>query len=268
MGIELFALPQLLLQRIDVVWTFLLLIVRFTGMLTTCPGLGGGMAGLAVRAPAIMIFAWAALLGGQLAVIPQNTVLAVGMMISELLLGAFLGFLPQLVVAGIQTAGGMASTSMGLQASQLIDPTLQTSVPDISRIFGDLAILIFISLGGHYAIMYATSGMGGLIVPGSFVSSGKIIELFVNHSAEIFQIGVLFSAPVVVALLITNVILGLISKAVPTVNVFMVSFPLTIAVGLVLTIFLVSEMPAFLEPWIARLGESIDTVVSTQGIRG
>lgn len=261
MGLEFIALPQLLLQRIDIVWTFLLLIVRFTGVFMNCPGIGMGVSGITVRFPAIMVFAFAAVLGSPTAVMPANTVLAVGMMFSELLFGALLGLLPQLAIAGIQAAAGICSTSMGLQASQLIDPTLQVSVPDIARIFGDLAVLIFISLGGHYAVVYAAAGMGGVIVPGSFVASDRIIELLVNHTAQVFEIGVLFSAPVVVALLITNVVLGIVSKAVPTVNVFMVSFPLTIAIGLVLSIFLVSELPRFLEPWLSRVGDSMDMIV-------
>ena len=268
MGLEFIALPQLLLQRIDVVWTFLLLLVRFTGALSTCPGIGMGLSGLVVRAPAILVFAFAALVGGKLAPMPENTLLATGMLFSELLFGALIGFIPQLVVAGIQTAAGICSTSMGLQASQLIDPTLQVSVPDIARIFGDLAILIFIFLGGHYVVIYAAAGMGGVIVPGSFVASEKIVELIVKHSAEVFEIGVLFSAPVVVALLITNVVLALISKAIPTVNVFMVSFPLTIAIGLVLCIFLVGEMPSFITPWLAVIEDSISTMVQFNGQRG
>lgn len=264
MGLEFIALPQLLLQRIDVVWTFLLLIVRFTGAIMLCPGLGMGVSGLPVRAPAIMVFSFAALLGGQMAAMPANTLLAVGMMFSELIFGAFLGILPQLVIAGVQTAASICSTSMGLQASQLIDPTLQVSVPDLARIFGDISVLIFISLSGHHAVMYAVSGMGGIVVPGSFVASEKIIEILVNHSAEVFEIGVLFSAPVVVALLLTNVVLALISKAIPTVNVFMVSFPLTIAVGLVISIFLISELPSFIEPWIANLSDGIGFATTPQ----
>jgi flagellar biosynthesis protein FliR len=261
MGLEFIALPQLLLQRIDIGWTFLLLLVRFTGVFMTCPGLGMGVGGLTVRAPAIMVFAFAAVLGSPPAQIPTNTILATGMMFSELIFGAFLGLLPQLAIAGIQTAASICSTSMGLQASQLIDPTLQISLPDIARIFGDLAVIIFISLGGHYTIVYAAAGMGGVIVPGSFIASDKIVELLINHSAAVFEMGVLFSAPVVVALLITNVVLALISRAVPTVNVFMVSFPLTIAIGLVLSVFLVSEMATFLTPWLNRIDSTIRTVV-------
>lgn len=267
MGLEFVALPQMLLQRIDVAWTFLLLVMRFTAVLMTCPGIGMGMGGIAVRMPAVLLFASAALIGGQPAALPGNTVLAVGMMISEILFGAFLGLLPQLVVAGIQTAAGIVSTSMGLQASQLIDPTLQVSVPDIARIFGDLVVLIFISLGGHYAIIYAASGMGGVIVPGSFVASDAIFELLINQTAEVFEIGVLFSAPVVVAMLLTNIVLGLVSRAVPTVNVFMVSFPLTIAIGMVFSILLVRELPEFVGPWISKLAMMIESIVPSGSVR-
>jgi flagellar biosynthetic protein FliR len=260
---ELMYLPNYLLQNIGVAWTFFLLVARFTGVLMALPGLSAGIAGLAVRIPAILVFAFAALISSPKVALPESAINVAIMLIGELMFGSLIGLLPLLVISGIQTAAGIASTTMGLQASQLIDPTLQTSVADLSRIYGDMTILVFLSLGGHYFVFYAASGLAGVLEPGTFLMSGKAIEIFVNHSADIFHIGVLFSAPVLVALLVTNVVLGLISRAIPSVNVFIISFPLTIGVGLFLSIFLFSELVPFITPWVTRLDPAIREIIDS-----
>ena len=260
---DLIQLPELLLQNLNWAWTFFLLSARFAGLLTFLPGLSAGLAGLAVRIPAILLFSFATLIPSVKVPVPSNTLDVAVQLIGEFMFGSLIGLLPLILIAGIQTAAGIASTTMGLQASQLIDPTLQTSVPDLARIFGDMSILIFLSLGGHYFIFYAASGLAGLMQPGNFFVSGKIIEVFVNSSADIFKVGVLFSAPVMVALLITNVILGLISRAIPTVNVFIISFPLTIGVGLVLSLFLFSELLPFMKPLVAALDPQLKDIMDS-----
>ena len=256
-------MPNLLLQNLNWAWTFFLLAARFSGVLLFLPGLSAGMAGLAVRLPAILVFAFATLISSPKVAVPANSLEIAIQIISEFMFGSMIGLLPLLIIAGVQTAAGISSTTMGLQASQLIDPTMQVSAPDLARIFGDLSILIFLSLGGHYFIFYAASGLAGLLEPGTFFVTGKAIDVFVNHSADIFKIGVLFSAPVMVALLVTNVVLGLISRAIPTVNVFIISFPITIGVGLVLSVFLFAELLPFLKPWISRLDSDVRQIIDS-----
>lgn len=232
--IKLLTLSHNLADNIGLVWTFLLVSTRFLGFFSLVPGIGMGVAGLAVRGPAIIVLSFVSLYSSALAPVPGDFILMAAALGSEYMLGAILGMIPMMIVAGVQNAVQLASTTMGLGMGNLIDPTLGIQSSDVARIFGDVSIITFLLLGGHHVVVHAVAGMGGMIVPGSFVLSDITLDLLVNRSAEIFKCGIILSAPVVVALLLTNFVMGLITKAVPTVNIFIVSFPLTIGIGLIL----------------------------------
>lgn len=222
--------------RLDAVWTFLLLLTRYSGLFMVLPGIGGGERGLRIRAPAIIVLAFASFNPAQTVLIPSDNIALLGALSGEFLLGFAIGLIPFMIISGVQTAGQLASTSMGLSAGNLIDPTLGVVTSDLARILGDLAVIAFLLVGGHHLAIQAVAGLGGVVTPGQFLVGPQAAELLIDRSADIFRVGVLLSAPILVAMLLTNAVLGLISKAVPSVNIFIVSFPLTIGVGLILTV--------------------------------
>ena len=87
------------------------------------------------------------------------------------------------------------------------------------------------------------------------------VSTLIDQSARIFYIGCLISAPVIVALLLTNFVMGIMSKAIPTINIFVISFPLTIGVGLALTILALPEVGVFLQREFVRLNNLFAAVL-------
>ncbi|MCB0340443.1 MAG: flagellar biosynthetic protein FliR, partial [Bdellovibrionales bacterium] len=168
-----------------------------------------------------------------------------GQMIVEFALGYAIGILPTIVIVGIQTGAQLATGTMGLGASQLIDPTTGGSLSSLSRLQGDMVTAIFLLGGGHYILIPALLGLSGPFLPGTFQFTGLTTELLVNRFGDIFRVAALASAPVIIALLLTQFVMGLITKAVPTVNIFIVSFPLTVGIGFVLTMAAIPEMARF-----------------------
>ena len=237
-----------LANRLDVVWTFLLLITRFTALVMILPGVGAGERGLMIRLPAIIVISFACLIGRESYVpIPPDWGVMMLSVAGELAVGFLLGIVPFLIVAGVQMGAQISSTTMGLGVGNLIDPTLGVTTTDLSRILGDLAIIIFLVVGGHHAIIYAASGLVDSLPVGQFLITEDVVGNFIEHAARIFKTGLIISAPVMVALLLTNFVMALISRAVPTVNIFMVSFPLTIGIGLILVMLSLRDFMAVIE---------------------
>jgi len=255
-------IPGELLSQLDVGWTFLLLSARFTGLFILLPGIGEGLHGLVVRAPAIIILSFTCLATSQTAAIPETVPLLAAHAAVEFSLGMAIAMIPHLIIAGIKLAGLMASTTMGLGAAQLLDPNLGVSVSDVARVFGDLCTVFFLLIGGHHAVIYAAAGMGGELAPGAFLMSDVSVTLLVNASAEVFKIGAMVSAPVVVALLLTQFVMGLITKAVPTVNIFIISFPLTIGIGLILSLLSLPEILVYVDREFSRMDDKITVVIA------
>ncbi len=252
---------QALVSRIDFAWTFLLLSARYLTFLIFVPGLGAGVMGLALRYPAAIAMAVATISLGNVAPVPSHMFDMAIQFVSEVMLGSVVALVPLLVVAGAQTAGHLATGTMGLNGAQLFDPSTSTSLSDLSRIYSDIAILIFLAMGGHYIAVGQLSGLSQQIQPGTFVMSEVGLRALIDQSGRIFQIGCLIAAPAVVALLLTNFVLGIISKAVPTVNVFIISFPLTIGVGLTISIISLPEVAVLLEREFQRVPELIARMI-------
>lgn len=256
------AVPQYLLQNMHVLWSFILVSTRYLALFLMVPGLGGGLMGLQARVPGVLVLACVSMLTGQFAEMPVDWYLAVAALISELLFGAILGMIPRIIISGVQAAGQLSATTMGLNAGSLIDPALGMPIAPLSRVFSDLATVVFFLVGGHRVMIKIVAGMDGTIVPGTFVPSQLTVSTLIERSGEVFTIGVLLSAPVVVALLVTQFVMGLISKAIPSVNVFVVSFPLTVSIGLILTIFCIPGIIDITQEQYLAMDEALLSVLS------
>lgn len=229
-------------ENLHVAWTFLLMISRFGAFFLLIPGIGMGAQGLAIRSSAIICLSFTAMFNKIYAPLPADMGIMLGQFFSEILLGLMIGAIPLMVVAGMQIAGQLASTTMGLGASELIDPTTGGSISDLSRMYGDITVIAFLMMGGHHVALHAVSSLNETIVPGTFLLTETTINLMIDRSADIFNAGVMLSAPIIVAILFTQFVMGLVTKAVPTVNIFIVSFPLTIGIGLIISIIALPDI--------------------------
>jgi len=244
---KLLALPSLILGQMPLAWTFILLLMRHFTMLTVAPGIGSGLSGAVVRFPAMALLSFAALCGGARTELPAHLGEMVICLGSEALFGLAIGIIPLMMISGAQMAGYYASATMGLNAGQLFDPTSGSSTSEISKLLSDITTLIFLSLGGHHIMILAASGSASDMIPGTFMANLTTFDILVSRASRIFEMAALLSSPIVVALLLTQFVMGLISKVVPSVNVFVVSFPITVGVGLMLLAMLIPVMKKFVE---------------------
>jgi flagellar biosynthetic protein FliR len=250
-------------RTLDYIWVFMLLLTRHLGLFLTVPGLGSGATGIAIRIPAIIALSFSATYTTPPQPLPNNVILLVVALVSEVMFGSLIGFIPRFIVAGVQGAGQLASMSMGLNAGQMFDPSSGGQVSDIGRILGDLTCIMFLVSGGAASCIYTVSGLNGIIVPGSFIIGGGAVKLLIERSSEIFSMMIIFSSPIVVALLLTQLVMGLISRAVTTINVFIISFPLTVGIGLLLLIICLRPLKSVIERHLGGVDESYRKILES-----
>jgi flagellar biosynthesis protein FliR len=259
---KLLKLPMFLAENLDVGWTFFLILVRLGAMFVLIPGLSGGPQGVMVRLPGLMAMSLAGVSVVAPIAVPAHLGILTQQVLSEIFLGGVLGMLPTFVIAGVQTGSQLASTSMGLGAGQLFDPTTQSTTTQLARIFSDLLVVSFLLVDGHHALLYAGLGMGGQIVPGTFLLGVTTVDILIKQSAQVFELAVIVSAPVVMAILMTQLILGICTKLVSQLNIFIVSFPLTIGLGLILSAIVVPMFVNMGNRYLAAVDESVVDILS------
>lgn len=151
---------------------------------------------------------------------------------AEFLVGLVIGIGLRLLFAGIELAGEMMSTQMGLGVAQLLDPSTSHQSSLISHLYTLLASLIFLSLNAHLLVVQAVATSFDLVAPFGASLSENLIEDVVRLSQGMFLIALKLAAPVMVTMLLVNLGMAVMGRSVSQMNVFLLSQPLTIAAGL------------------------------------
>ena len=141
--------------------------------------------------------------------------------------GAMIGYVAQLLLLAIEAGGDMINMQMGLSSAMVLDPTTQSQTSILSRIFGLLGVLIFIQVGGIYWLFRAL--MRTFEIFPVFATSVPLEQLVnldyvIQLSSNVLYMGLQIASPVLLATLGQDIILGVISKTAPQVNVFQLSF--------------------------------------------
>lgn len=163
--------------------------------------------------------------------------------IGEVMMGAVIGLSVRLIFAGIQLAGQLAGFQMGLAIANVMDPVTSAQVSIIAQLNNLMAMLIFLTINAHHMFLRALAESFRLIPPFDVQFSNSLIEHLISLSGNMFIIAIKVGAPVIVALLLTNVAFGLIARTVPQMNIFLVAMPIQIVVGL---LFLAFALPYLL----------------------
>ena len=153
-------------------------------------------------------------------------------LVQELLIGLAMGFAMRLVFAAIEYAGELASSTMGFSFASFFDPTTQGRSAAISQFLSMVATMAFLAVNAHLVLLAALSeSFISLPISSSPISLAAPLEL-ARLGSRIFSAGLQLSLPIIAALLITNVALGILTRAAPQLNIFGIGFPITLGVGM------------------------------------
>ncbi|MBM9537419.1 flagellar biosynthetic protein FliR [Desulfobulbus alkaliphilus] len=153
------------------------------------------------------------------------------MIINEVLLGAMIGLTAQLVFTAVSFGGTVIGYQMGFAAANVFDPQTTQQMSLMSQFINILALLAFLSFNGHYFFFRVIVESYILLPPGFFGFSGDAIPELMRLGSHMFILGVKFSAPILALLLINNMVLGILARVFPQLNVFMLSFPVNIGIA-------------------------------------
>jgi flagellar biosynthetic protein FliR len=163
--------------------------------------------------------------------IPFELASTVRVVIGEIVFGIVVSLSFLIILAAFQFAGELISFQMGFGMAQVVDPQSGAQVTVFSGMFQLIAILLFLNLNGHHLVLKALVESFATIPVGEFTLTSNTFSKVILLSGQMFVIGIKMAAPVMVVLLLTHVGLGLMSKFAPEINILIVSFPLTIILG-------------------------------------
>lgn len=181
-------------------------------------------------------------------------ILAVG---SEVLFGLTLGFLVLLIFAAARLAGQMVDMQSGLMMASIFDPQFGSQVTIFEQFYYLFALVFYLSLSGHHQLFFALARSVEIVPPGSAVFSPQLIPQFMSFIFAMFLVAFQLAAPVIAVLIFTDLALGLLSKTVPQIHVFMVGMPLKVGVALFIVYLIFPYKAKLLETVFARMQSQI-----------
>lgn len=185
--------------------------------------------------------------------------------LKEVLVGLVLGFTAYLFFTVVQIAGSFIDMQMGLSMANIIDPMTGVSSPIIGNLKFTVASLIFLAINGHHYLLSAIISSYRWIplqsrdVAGLY--NGQMSDFLFRAFTDTFAIAFQIGAPLIVALFLTDIGLGILAKTAPQFNIFVVGVPIKLLLGLVLLIVVMPDLSGLLNRLFETMFESIQKLM-------
>ncbi len=183
--------------------------------------LGVGLALTVVIAP----------LAGPIPSVSPSSYEGLVILIEQIIIGTAIGLAMAVAFAAVDAAGELIGLQMGLGFATFFDPERGTNAPVVAELMSLLAVLFFLALNGHLLVISTLAQSFAQLPIGTGLFGPTAAYNLVSWGAQIFGAGLMLALPVVAALLITNLALGVLTRAAPQLNIFAVGFPITLMLG-------------------------------------
>jgi len=222
----------------------LLILLRISAIVILLPILGHQLIPLQVKVGIIVMLTILIypIVSDQVTLIPLEPVAFAAIAIQEILIAGALALFAQLVFTAAQFAGQLMSFQMGMTVANVFDPVTRSQQSVISQLAMTLAMLLWVTSGAHKIFILAMIDSFTLFPIDQAWSFPGLLTL-TDAAANMFVLSLKIAAPIMLLLLLVFIALGLLSRAVPQIQVFFVSFPLTVGLGL---FAFALGMPAFI----------------------
>jgi flagellar biosynthetic protein FliR len=186
-------------------------------------------------------------------------------MAQQIVIGAAIGFTMQIVFAAIEAGADMAGLQIGLGFAQLLTGSTDGSTDVLSRLMNMIAVLAFLAIDGHLQIIGVLLDSFYRIPISATPIAAVSLHVLVAWAETIFSAGLLLALPVIIALLIVNLSLGILNRAAPQIGVFQVGFPLTLSAGFLMLQWMTPNLMPFFSRLFGSGMDAVARVISAMG---
>lgn len=239
---------------------FLWPLVRILGVMTSAPIFSNRGIPATVRIGSGVLLTL--IVAPQLPQLPNHDPLSwtgLLILINEFLIGIGIGFGWRIVFTGIEMAGELIGSTMGLSFASQFDPLSQGRSSAVSQLLSMLTVLLALSANLHLLFLEVLVQSFDTLPIGLESMDRNLYKQIAFWGANMFAIGVQLSLPVVTALLIVNMALGVLTRAAPQLNLFSIGFPVTLSAGILMVGL---SLPYWTEPILKMLRGGIQFIQS------
>ena len=227
---------------------FLFPLARIFGLLASAPIFNNAAQPMRIRVMAGLVITLA-----LVPVLPPMPAVSAGswvgfvILAQQLIIGALLGFTLRIAFAAIDIAGDLIGMQMSLSFAVFYDPQNAGQTAVLAEFLGLLTMLIFLAMNGHLLTLSVLAESFRLLpVTATPFSAGGFASMLA-WSSTLFSAGLLLALPLITALLIANLAMGVLARVAPQLNIFAVGFPVTLTAGFIVLMFSIPYFGAAME---------------------
>ncbi|NLN76955.1 MAG: flagellar type III secretion system protein FliR [Armatimonadetes bacterium] len=248
------------LWTISQMTTFVLVLVRVAGIFTVAPIFGNVNVAPMVRVGRAACLAFVFLPMAQFDASGLEFLPFLLVVVKEALIGIVMGFLASMIFTAIQMAGSYIDLQVGFGFANVVDPMMKHHSAVIGQLYNFAATLLFLALNGHHLMIRGLADSFAVLPLGSATLSAEATSTILQIFVVLFVASLKIGAPVIGAIFLTDVSLGILARTVPQLNVLVVGFPAKLTVGMLavfaalpLTLAVMTRLFGGLERDIVRL---------------
>ena len=176
---------------------------------------------------------------------------------AEAMMGLSLGLAAKMLLSAVQLAGQFMSFQMGFSMARAIDPHTGVQSTALSQFLYLFTVLIFFAIDGHHMFIRALASSFTVAPLNGLSFDPTLATVLIKTSARMFLIALKIAAPIMIALFLSNLCLGIVARTVPQVNILMIGFPLNIGLGLIFFGLTLSQLLPFLMELTKEMGATL-----------
>lgn len=189
----------------------------------------------------------------------------------EALVGLALGYVAKMSFETINFGSNLVGNFMGFASASTYDPHQESQTQVVAEIQMAIAMLLFLAIDGHHLMLraalesYRVVGLGGAMAVGKAGFGAAFGARIVEMSGEVIKFGILLASPVAVSLFAVNVAFGVLAKAMPQLNILVLSFAVTALVGLIVMLISIPEFQGVTEIILGKMSEWMEKIALAIG---
>ncbi len=189
--------------------------------------------------------------------------LGLAVIAEQILIGVMMGFALRIVFVALDVAGEMIGLQMGLSFATFFDPNKSGETSVLAEFLGLITALVFLAMNGHLLTLTVLAESFRVLPVSTTPFHALALSSLLTASAMMFSLGVLLALPLITALLVTNIAMGVLARIAPALNLFAVGFPVTLALGFIVLLLSLPYIGAAMEGMFSRGFTALETVLRT-----
>jgi flagellar biosynthesis protein FliR len=244
---------------------FIFPLARILGLLATAPVFNNAALPTRIRliVGLAITFALAPALPAMPA-IPAGSWLGLLILAQQIVTGILIGFTLRLAFSAVDLAGELIGLQMGLSFAVFYDPQSSAQTPVLGEFLGLLTLLLFLAMNGHLLTLSVLAESFHLL-PIATPIAVKGVGAMLSWAGTLFSTGLLLSMPLVAALLIANIAMGVLARVAPQLNLFAIGFPVTMVAGFVVLMISLPYFGAAIERLFDQSFAALRTIMQAAG---